>query len=283
MMYQWDMVIVVYLFLGGLGAGAYLTSFAAETGRLGENSRLKRTGYCLAAPVAAIGALLLVLDLGQGSTKPWLLVRLLLNPNSVMTWGTCILSLFIFVGLIKGFFAFRNKSAPNFLTWAGAILALATGAYTGLLLTVIKAVPFWNTYFMPVLFVVSALSTGLSITAITAHFAEKESGNAKEERAQLTLVVIELVITAIFFGLMLFGLNGAVGVESASLIIFGNYAIFFWLCFIGMGLLLPLVAFISGIRSGCLMLTADLGVLIGGFTLRALVILAALPVWDGTI
>jgi formate-dependent nitrite reductase membrane component NrfD len=57
----------------------------------------------------------------------------------------------------------ENISVPEGLTWAGAVLALATGTYTGLLLAVIKAVPFWSTGIMPLLFVVSALSTGLSL------------------------------------------------------------------------------------------------------------------------
>jgi len=281
---HWDWLIVVYLFLGGLGSGAYLTSFAAEQGRLGKNSRLKKTGYYLAAPIVAIGALLLVFDLGQGFYESWRLVRLLLNIRSVMTWGTYILCAFIIVGLIKGFLAFKNKPAPSLLTRTGAVLALATGAYTGLLLTVIKAVPFWNTYIMPALFVVSALSTGLSITVIAARFVEKECrSNAKERQTHMILIGIELIIASIFFGLMLFGLNGAVGTESASLVMFGHYAIVFWGCFIGLGLLFPLVMFSSGHRFNRLMLAADLGVLAGGFALRSLVILGALPVWDGTI
>ena len=285
-MYQWDWTIIIYLFLGGLGAGAYLTSFAAEKGILGENSPLKRAGYYLSAPVVALGALLLVFDLGQGFTKPWLLVRLLINPSSVMTWGTYILFLFIIAGLIKGFFVFRNKAAPNILTWAGAVLAIATGAYTGLLLMVIKAVPFWNTFIMPLMFVVSAISTGLSKTSIAAHLMEKETrsnADAKETRVRLALFALELAITAVFFGFMLFGLNGTAGAESASLVMFGNYAVFFWVCFIGLGLLFPLAALLSGIRSAGLALAADFGVLVGGLTLRALIVLAALPVWDGTI
>lgn len=309
---HWHWLIVIYLFLGGLGAGAYLTSFAAEKGWLGSNSRLKKVGYYIAAPIVAFGTLLLVFDLGQGLYKPWLLVRLLLNFGSVMTWGVYILAAFIVVGFVKAFLVFKNKQAPEALGWVGAGLALATGAYTGLLLSVIEAVPFWNSFMMPILFVVSALSTGLSVTTLVAHFMEKQgSANIKENQVHLSLVAAELIVVVIFFGLMSFGANGPVGAQSAASVMFGSYAIVFWGYFIGLGLLFPLVVFIlenthlkqsaqkvvtepsltetesaataqSGHQS-YLVLVSDFSVVIGGFALRALIIFAALPIWDGTI
>lgn len=307
---HWHWLIVIYLFLGGLGAGAYLTSFAAEKGWLGKNSSLSRVGYFIAAPVVAFGTILLVFDLGQGLTKPWLLIRLLANFSSVMTWGVYILSGFIMVGLLKGYFAFRKKSAPNILSWAGAILALATGAYTGLLLSVIEAVPFWNSGLMPILFVTSALSTGLSVTALFAPWIEK--GNFQEGRegeAHIYLIGAELIIVAIFFGMMTSGLYGPVGKESAELVVSGVYSLVFWGYFIGLGLLFPLMVFTrqylrskqsvkqlvkepaiteresaATLQKGhhsYLTIVTDISVIIGGFALRALIILAALPIWDG--
>lgn len=312
-MHHWHWLIVVYLFLGGLGAGAYLTSFAAEKGWLGTNSHLKRIGYYISAPIVAFGTVLLVFDLGQGLHKPWLLIRLLLNLESVMTWGVYILSAFIIVGLIKGFFVYKNRSLPDALTWAGAILALATCAYTGLLITVVEAVPLWNSFIMPILFVISALSTGLSVTALLAHYVEKEgTSNAREGQTHFILVAAELIIVAVFFGMMASGANGPIGAQSASSVLFGSYAIVFWGYFIGLGLLLPLVVFgreyfkskqtvkekitepskakteIAASVNSChqasyLTLVTDFSVLVGGFALRALIIFAALPIWDGSI
>lgn len=311
-MQHWHWLIVIYLFLGGLGAGSYLTSFAAEKGWLGSNSHLKKVGYYIAAPIVAFGTVLLVFDLGQGLHKPWLLVRLLFNLSSVMTWGVYILSGFIMVGLVKGFLVFKKKSGPSVLTWLGALLALATCAYTGLLVAVIEAVPIWNSYIMPMLFVVSAISTGLSVTTILAHFAEKEGkADAREGKAHLILIAIEIVIAAIFFGMMASGSNGPVGVKSAELVMFGAYAYIFWGYFIFLGLSFPLGVFVreymharqpaksvvtepavvtreiaataENKHGSYLILVTDYFVLVGGFTLRALIIFAALPIWDGTI
>lgn len=306
---HWHWMIVIYLFLGGLGAGAYLTSFAAEKGWLGRNSSLSRTGYLISAPIVAIGTVLLVFDLGQGLTKPWLLIGLLTNPSSVMTWGVYILAAFIIVGLIKGYFTLRNKSGPNILTSAGAVLAIATGTYTGLLLAVIEAVPFWATGIMPVLFVVSALSTGLSLTSLLAPLVEKKGfSEGREGQAHILLIGIEMLIVAAFIGMMVLGVNGPEGQESIALVISGVYALIFWGYFIGLGLLFPLAVFTyqyrhskpviqpinespsgaselaANIKKGqhsYLTIASDISVIIGGFVLRTLVILAAIPVWDG--
>lgn len=65
----WRWLIVIYLFLGGLGAGAYLTSFAAGKGWIGNSPALQRAGYFIATPIVALGTILLVFDLGQGLKK----------------------------------------------------------------------------------------------------------------------------------------------------------------------------------------------------------------------
>ncbi len=292
---HWHWLIVIYLFLGGLGAGAYLTSFAAEQGWLGAQSSLKRAGYYLAGPIVSIGTALLVFDLGQGLYKPWLLIRLLFNFTSVMTWGVYILSVFIFVALLKAFFVFKNRNVPPLITWAGAFLALATGTYTGLLLWAVKAIPFWSTSIMPVLFVVSALSTGLSATALLAPMIEKgRMTEGREGEAHLLLIAAELIIAAIFLGIMLTGVKGPVGTASAAMLVSGTYALVFWGFFIGLGLIFPLVVYTlkylkkrkkphthGHSEHSYLHLASDVSVLIGGFALRAMIIFAALPIWDG--
>lgn len=249
MVLHWGWLIAIYLFLGGLGAGAYIVAFAAEKGWLGDAPSLSRFGYYIAAPLVALGAGLLVFDLGQGLRKPWLILGMFLNFRSVMTWGIYILSAFIGVGLLKAFFVWTNKKAPNIITLAGAVLGLCTCAYTGLLLAVVEAVPFWNFYLMPVIFVVSALSTGLSLNSILAHLFEK--GELKEGRAcqsHLLLVGTELILLSIFFGVIMSGLKGPIALASAQKILNGSLAWAFWGVLIALGLVVPLFAYILNLR-----------------------------------
>jgi len=313
---QWGWLIAIYLFLGGLGAGAYLTSFAASKGYLGNAPALSRIGYFVAAPVVAIGTALLVFDLGQGLKKPWLLIGLLSNPKSVMTWGVYILSGFIAVGLVVAFLAWKKKEIPNVLAIIGAFLAISTAAYTGLLISVVKEVPIWNTFLMPVLFVISALSTGLSLTVLLGHLLEKDAESNEKFvcKVHLILVLAEVAVLAIFLGLMISGANGAVAAKSANMIVSGSLALPFWAILVGAGLAFPLVA--QSVRMTQLskapmlvttaastaeqavaeqaatghaysastsVLVSDFCVLLGGFVLRYVVILAAIPIWNGML
>lgn len=316
MQLHWGWFIVIYLFLGGLGAGAYLTSFAAGKGWLGNSPALQRVGYFISGPIVAFGTLLLVFDLGQGLKKPWLLIGLIMNPRSVMTWGVYILAIFIVVALGVAYFALKKKEAPKILVSIGAVLALATCAYTGLLVAVVKAVPFWNSYLMPVLFVVSALSTGLSITVLLAHIIEKglKTDEQKITKTHLWLVGTEIILLAILLALMASGTNGAVAATSASMLISGSLAIAFWVILVVLGLVGPLLVSIYGlkklapvqarralqpdsasaVREGAadhegahgvtnLLLLGDATVVLGGFVLRYVVIFAAIPIWNGIL
>jgi formate-dependent nitrite reductase membrane component NrfD len=313
---HWGWLIVIYLFLGGLGAGAFLTSFAAGKGWLGKSPALQRVGYLIAGPVVAIGTALLVFDLGQGLKKPWLLIGLLMNPSSVMTWGVYILSAFISIGLVVGYFSLKKKDAPKILVNIGAVLALATCAYTGLLLSVVKAIPFWNTFLMPALFIVSALSTGLSITMMVAHGVEKglSADEKKVTKIHLGLVGAEIILVAALLGTMLSGSNGKVAASSANMLISGSLAIPFWAVFVGLGLVAPLLVslyglkklspaqggfsvqpdFVPAVSEGAaaiegahgvtnVLLLSDAAVVVGGFVLRYLVIFAAIPIWNGIL
>jgi Formate-dependent nitrite reductase, membrane component len=315
----WGWLIVIYLFLGGLGAGAYLTSFAAGKGWIKNCPALERAGYFIGAPAVALGSLCLFFDLGQGFTKPWLLFRLTMNPHSLITWGFDILNLFILVGLIVIYYiVIKKKEVPQGLLNVGAILALATAAYSGLLLTVIQAVPLWNTFLMPFLFTVSALSTGMSATALLAHFLEKgmETDERKVSQIHIGLVGVELILILALIGSLLAGLHGPVGIESASMIISGSLSLPFWILLVGIGLLIPICIFTINTKrlaqpqnkkqmqveldsttnqeeqtatsskaplNGRLILAVDTGVIVGGFILRYVMLFGALPLWNGKI
>lgn len=310
---HWGWLIGIYLFLGGLGAGAYLTSFAAEKGVLGDAASLKKVGYYIASPVVAFGALLLVFDLGQGLRKPWLILGMFLNLRSVMTWGIYILSAFILVGLIRAYYAWKNKKSPQALTWLGAILALATGSYTGMLLAVVEAVPFWNTILTPVLFVLSALSTGLSATSLLAHFMEK--GELKEGRlcqAHLVLVLAEIIVLGLFIQRAASGVRGMAAQESAAKLISGSLAVPFWVILVALGLVGPFFLYAVNARkqrprlqiqtnpptlaeqeqaaaklhhvgAAPAICACDAAVMLGSLSLRCLFVFAAVPIWNLTL
>ncbi|EHL08322.1 polysulfide reductase, NrfD [Desulfitobacterium hafniense DP7] len=292
-MYHWGWKIIIYLFLGGLGAGAYLTSFAAQKGWLGENSKLGRAGYFLSGPCIVIGSLLLFLDLGIAFSDPLGVLRMFANITSVMTWGIYILSMFILVSFLSAYYTGKNRKVPAMLSLLGAILALGTGAYTGVLLAVVTSVPFWNTFLLPLLFVVSALSTGLAATALCAHFLEnkgKQGGEqpseAKTNKVHLVFLGLESILIMMLLAFALTGTKGTGAAASAHMLTSGSLALPFWLLVVAVGLVFPLVYYsvsakerqrkLASFFNG---LSTDFAVLIGGLTLRATIVLCAVRVF----
>ena len=187
--HHWGWLVAIYLFLGGMGAGAFLIASVVEL----SGERYKRK-YCpttmvgagVSGPLILVGTVLLIFDLGAGLREPWRILYMFTNLSSVMTWGIWILTLFLPIAFVYGLLEIMHVY-PGVLAWVrkrlrflpetlpyrrikrvvclvGSVLAIGTAIYTGVLLSVVKAVPFWNTPILPVLFLVSAVSTGIGLS-----------------------------------------------------------------------------------------------------------------------
>lgn len=297
----WGWQIAWYLFLGGLGAGATLTSLVAS--RSGSRfAAIERAGATLAGPAVAFGTALLVLDLGIGRREPWRLVYLYLNWQSPMTWGTWILTLFIPVALLHAL-AVTGALAPRWeryaapvrrvcvrtrsvLKVAAGVLALSTAIYTGVLLSVPPSFPLLNSWPLPVLFLVSALSTGLSAAVVVGYVLARRRGVELDlhqwSRIHIGLLVVELAALIAWLGV---GSASQAGGASVQLLVSGALAPVFWGGVVVAGLVAPVLAFLVETaprgHSCRLALAGEAGVLAGGLALRYLVLLAAVPVLVG--
>jgi len=294
----WGWQIAWYLFLGGLGAGATLTSLVAS--RAGSRfAPIERAGASLAGPVLIFGTALLVVDLGVGRREPLRLVYLFLNGESPMTWGVWILTLFIPVALlhalaVTGAFAPRVERfvgpvrrvcvrAKGALMVAAGVLASATAIYTGLLLSVPPTFPLLNSRLLPVLFLVSALSTGLSAAVLVGYVLARRRGVDLDlhqwSRVHIGLLVVELAVLLAWLGV---GSASPAGADSVRLLVSGDLAPIFWVGVVLAGLVGPVLAFVVETapkgHSCRVALAGEAGVLAGGLALRYLVLLAAVPV-----
>jgi polysulfide reductase chain C len=297
----WGWQIAWYLFLGGLGAGATLTSLLAS--RSGTRyAAIERAGATLAGPAVAFGTALLIFDLGAGRSEPWRLVYLYLNWQSPMTWGTWILTLFIPVALMHSL-AVTGAMAPRFerivaplrrvsvqavspLKVTAGVLALSTAVYTGVLLSVPPSYPLLNSWLLPVLFLVSALSTGLSAAVLggylMAHRQSVELDLHRWSRIHVGLVLLELGVLLAWLAV---GSGSPAGGTSVDMLVSGTLAPVFWGFVVVAGLVGPVLAFLVESRQrksdARLSLAGEAGVLAGGLALRYLVLLSAVPVLVG--
>ena len=87
----WSGIIACYLFLGGLGGGAFATS-AFLAWRHPEAVTMRKLGHWIAPIVVIVGLVLLMFDAKAGLHNPLRFALLLTNFGSVMTWGVVILA-----------------------------------------------------------------------------------------------------------------------------------------------------------------------------------------------
>ncbi|UCC79691.1 MAG: polysulfide reductase NrfD [Candidatus Zixiibacteriota bacterium] len=162
--HDWGWLIAVYLFLGGVGGGAY--TIAAINSFTDASPVLSTTvGLWIAFPALLVGTVFLIADLGS-PTRAFLAG---MKPGtSWIARGTWIISAFMvlsFVHLILHQYTNVGETSGgatliNVIAVAGIIFAIGTMAYTGILLGASKGIPFWRSGIVPVVFVVSATVTG---------------------------------------------------------------------------------------------------------------------------
>lgn len=283
----WGAPIAWYLFLAGLGAGAYITS-AFLRWRHPEACGMRLAGHVIAPIAVAIGLVLLMVDAEAGLHNPLRFALLLSNFGSVMTWGVVFLSVFMAVALITAALDLMKKKVPGWLEMTGAVVALCVAAYTGALLGVCNTYPLWNNALLPVLFTVSALSAGAAsvlLAAVVRHADEFNKAGVLK-KFHFCLPIIEMLLVASLCFITAF--NSTAGFESVASLVAGEWAVWFWFGLVFVGLILPTVLetwllfftskeFEESRKAHWISFASDAGVLVGGFMLRYLVVMAAVP------
>jgi formate-dependent nitrite reductase membrane component NrfD len=265
---EWGYLIVSYLFLGGLSAGLYFVSSLAtllqKNGDDHSYKRIARLGALLAPWPVMIGSFLLVFDLGKWYRfwKLFLHVRW----TSPMSLGSWLLIAFSFVSLIYcyswlaeeqrawifarvphrlRFLQFLNRDISTKrrpLALLGLPIAIGVGIYTGVLLGAVQSRPFWNTNLVAQLFLFSALSTGCAAVLLVMALDREPS----DSRGLQLLYNLDVgLMTLEFFIVVPYIVHGQLSVQavkdSLGLVLGGPFTWLFWLFFLGLGLLLPLL------------------------------------------
>ena len=283
----WGPMIAWYLFLAGASAGAFLTSTFVEA-KYPESVKMRVAGRIIAPIFLGIGLVMLMLDAEAGLHNPLRFFWLISNPGSVMTLGVYFICVFMPVALVSALLEVLKKPVPKWLTWIGIVFAFAVAAYTGFLLGVVKAFPLWNNAVLPILFVVSALSAGLAATSLVGLLVDRERFEQMWliKKSHVILSAIEMVVLATM--LVIVSAGSVEGAASVYSLVAGQYAPAFWGGIVLLGLVAPFIiegypVFITkrvetSMTSMVVSVIGEAGVLVGGFMLRLLVVLSALPV-----
>ncbi len=285
---EWNWLIAVYLFLGGVGAGAY--TIAAINGFMGEGLELSTTiGLWISFPALGIGSIALLADLGQPAKAVYAGAK---PGTSWIARGFWIISLFMILSFVHFLLHQFGDAAGTTLVkvLSGVTMALAVGtmAYTGVLLGASKGMPFWNTGIVPVVFVISAIVTGhftimLGVTIVGD--TTEIGGEMRTMAAEAAAFVVLEVLAIVFFLQAAFKRPDSR--ESAERIMAKRY---FVVGYFVLGLAAPLAIMlavylssteVSGAGGLAAVGIGSLLGLIGGLILRqGVLVCGALPTWN---
>ncbi len=276
----------------------------------GEHTALARYGAFLAPIPAMIGSGLLIFELGSFEAGRWFawinLYKVInLSPMSIGTW---LLTLFIVVSVAYAYTFLPNapgldkeREGPSrALAWVSVPLGISVAVYTGVLLGAMPARPFWNSPVLAMLFLLSSLSTGVAAIMLARALIHRRSAEPEAEKrfqesgylltASDTLL-IGFEILAVFLFLMFAYLTVGDVKYAVSVILFGgdvytiNLAAMFWIWVVVVGLVVPgLVELFYAVPKlvyhrpfkvpRAVELAVPVAVLIGGFMLRYVVVIA---------
>ena len=200
-------LVVADLFLAGTGGGVFFVSYL-----LGVSNRyggLSEIGTILGPLLVLTGGVFLLMELRNRSQ----LYRLFSNPSSWMSRGTWCMVFFIIFGLsysLPSFSLFSwfpwNKSSflGGMIGVVAAIASIAVLIYPGLLLAVIKRIPFWNTPALPLLFLFSGLGTGIACLLFVSLFPPARGVQEIMPTfhlllaAEIILILVQIVVLGVY-------------------------------------------------------------------------------------
>ena len=289
-LHVWGWEIPVYLFLGGMAAGAMiLTALLAARP---ERSRAARWLPFLAPILVSLGMGALFLDLAH-KLHVWRFY-LAFRWTSPMSWGAWILLVVYPVTILQGLAGLEPGQVDALAARAGPLAPLVTrarlfaapreaslrrwaigtgialGVYTGVLLSTLGARALWGSALLGPLFLVSGLSTGAAALML---FRVTPAERGFLARWDLLAIGLEAVLLVLF----LVGLATADrrGHEAAALLLGGRFTAQFWALVVVAGLAIPALLEVLEMR---LHLRATWAapalVLVGGLSLRWILVAA---------
>lgn len=285
---------IMYLFLGGDGAGATLVltliSWLFTRGGLrrmdvecvhfapiqGER-RLFGFGYAAAAGLQLLGILCLLLDMG----RPDKALTLFLNPHfSITAVGAYGLGAVIVLSAALAVVWLHNSFVRRWLVRVLGLCAMLAAAvvmaYTALLLQAFAGVEFWDSSWLIVLFFLSSASTGIAVVVAVSVVARVDMHWPGLVRRLFAIDMFVILFEALALVAYLMT-SWPVAAGDVETLLTGGLAELFWGGFVLCGLVVPVVLnagtrLLPGLRVHPGVICAC--VLIGGFCLRWCVVMA---------
>ena len=271
--------IAIYFYLTGLSAGSFILSTLAYGFGMNQYKPLGKVGIVSATMLLIIAPFFLLIHIGI-PYRAWHLF-VYLNFASPITWGSFLLVLYPINCLIYGYFMFKgNMRLTRIFGFIGIPLAISVHGYTGFILAFGKARALWNTALMPILFLVSAIVSGIALMILVCII--KDRFFSKEKKIDLTLIfnLGKLLAWMIIFDLFLVGsdlivlsISHSDAQATAHLLLLGKFSPLFLIVENLLGKIVPFILLVvPKFRRLTFIVVASILVVIGIFFMRYVVV-----------
>jgi formate-dependent nitrite reductase membrane component NrfD len=284
---EWEWLIVLYFFFGGLAGGCYFLATLIDVLGRPEDRPLARLGYYIAFPCVILSALLLTFDLGRPLRFWHMLIESntfrpmfkLWSPMSVGAWALLIFGIFSLLSFLAALVeddrlawpAGRKFRPPGMLSaviaMVGGLFGFYVAGYTGVLLAVTNR-PIWSdTPLLGMLFIVSAASISAALMILLARRSRwTMPGLLALHRMDAWVIALELIV--------LIAVMISLGPVFRAWLNAWGLLLFFGVIVVGM--LIPLSLHWRRQWLGDRNMTAAAAlVLVGGFILRLVIVFSA--------
>ncbi len=257
-------LIALYLFLGGAAAGAFavlsiidlrsafVRSRSERCARVPEGCagrrdavtqrHIAKRGYAAAFGMIVAGLLCLLADLG----RPEAFYLIFLYPTSsfmsIGAFSLTLMTLCLAVALAESVLTLGPGWGKVALVAkaVGIVLAVVVMVYTGMLLKTVVAVKLWNSLWLPVLFLFSALSCGCAVVLLCMCSCGGFAGIRSRMRGLALADAICIVLEALSAIALVVTVNAPGSGAPFDAVLFGGNAWMFWFGFVGCGIVASL-------------------------------------------
>ncbi len=272
--------IAVYFYLTGLSAGSFILSTLAYGFGMEKYKSLGKVGVILATVLLVIAPLFLLLHIGVPHRAWHLFVYL--NFESPITWGSFLLILYPINCIIYGYFMFKEqKKQTRLFGLIGIPLAVSVHGYTGFILAFGKARALWNTALMPILFLVSAIVSGIALMILVCIIKDRFFSKQKkidypllENLGKMLAWIIVFDLFLVLCDILVLLISHSDAQAAAHLLLSGKLFPLFLIVENLLGKIVPFVLLsVPRFRNLATMIIASLLVIIGIFFMRYVVVI----------
>lgn len=274
-------LIATYFYLTGISAGAFILSTLAYVFGQTKYRPIGRIAIVLATLVLLLAPIALLIHVG----KPLRAWRLFydINITSPISWGSFLLTSYPINCIIYGFFIFKdNPRMTKIFGLIGIPLAISVHGYCGFILGFAKARPLWNTALMPILFLVSAIVSGIALVIFVEFIKERFFSPDKDVKEELLFDLARLMggfilldLLMVLCDVLILVTGHADAMRVGTLILSGKFGILFLGIENGLGKILPFIlVFSTKFRTINRVVLASFLVMVGIFFMRYVVVLA---------